>query len=118
MAQTDPTAGKYSISFTSVGDQVVAESLAEQLVRGQVVACVSILPQAVSHFTWQGKLCRESEYILMMKGWTSKQHELAAAIKQHHPYEVPELIHLDVKDGAPSYLAWIDSILVATHPKR
>ena len=29
-------------------------------------------------------------------------------IKEMHPYDVPEIIRLDIKDGFEKYLRWID----------
>lgn len=34
--------------------------------------------------------------------------ELEKAIKENHPYDVPEIIALDIADGLPEYLSWIN----------
>jgi periplasmic divalent cation tolerance protein len=32
---------------------------------------------------------------------------LVARIRELHPYDVPEIVALDVADGDPAYLRWI-----------
>jgi periplasmic divalent cation tolerance protein len=37
--------------------------------------------------------------------------EVAAAIRELHSYELPEVVMLDIERGDPRYLAWIDACL-------
>jgi periplasmic divalent cation tolerance protein len=39
--------------------------------------------------------------------------KLMAAIRALHPYEVPEIIALNIEKGLPEYLRWIDDCTTA-----
>jgi len=85
-----------------------AERIAEALLERRLVACVNALPGAVSRYRWKGKLERDEETLLVLKTGVDRVPEVLAALKELHPYEVPELLSLPVEDGNPDYLAWVD----------
>lgn len=81
-----------------------AEALAAALLERRLAACINILPQLTSHYRWQQELCREVESLLIIK--TTCAAELFPALKDLHPYEVPEIVSLDAADVLPAYLQW------------
>jgi periplasmic divalent cation tolerance protein len=82
-------------------------SLARMLIDERIVACVNVVPVR-SYFRWQGEFCNEEEHLLIMKTTKEKAGEVIAAIKTHHPYDLPEIIALPVIDGHLPYLEWVD----------
>ncbi len=46
--------------------------------------------------------------MLLIKTRTDRFDELRAALVELHPYEVPEVIALDVAGGHVPYLSWLD----------
>jgi periplasmic divalent cation tolerance protein len=73
---------------------------------------VTRLPQAVSHFRWEGKVCTENEEILLIKTDRTKIPEITAFFRNSHPYTTPELIALDATIELEEYLQWFkDSLL-------
>jgi periplasmic divalent cation tolerance protein len=85
----------------------LAEKIAEKVVAERLAACVNILPSATSVYLWQGKLCRESESILLIKIQVSGYAELEKRIKELHTYDVPEIIMVSIAAGYFPYLNWI-----------
>jgi periplasmic divalent cation tolerance protein len=47
------------------------------------------------------------EVPLLIKTSSERYAALEAAIRQHHPYELPEVIALPIVHGLPEYLAWV-----------
>ncbi|QJE95459.1 divalent-cation tolerance protein CutA [Luteolibacter luteus] len=82
-----------------------ARQIGAALVERQVAACVNILPGAESIYRWEGKVERAGEVLSLIK--TTRYPELEAAIRELHPYEVPEIIALPLTTGLPAYLAWV-----------
>ena len=84
-----------------------AQSLAESLVGERLAACVNILPGLVSVFSWQGALESSQEALLLIKTERRAYAALEARLRELHPYELPEIIAVDIERGLPDYLNWI-----------
>jgi len=106
-----------SVSVTEGGDAIVvlitaasreeADRIARRLVEDRLAACVTIMPQVRSIFTWEQKLSQEDEVLLLVKSRRTRFAQLAEAVKQLHSYSVPEIIALPVVMGAADYLRWV-----------
>jgi periplasmic divalent cation tolerance protein len=81
-------------------------SLARMLIDQRLVACVNVVPVR-SYYRWKGEYCDEEEHLLIIKTPKEKAGEVIAAIKTHHPYELPEIIALPVIGGHIPYLEWV-----------
>ncbi len=98
---------EYCVILTTTGSQEEANHLSELLVQGKLAACVQSFP-ITSIYTWEGKLTRDSEWLLLIKTRSDKYKAIEALILTHHSYDVPEIIQLSVEAGNPGYLTWID----------
>jgi periplasmic divalent cation tolerance protein len=83
-----------------------AEAIARHLVEQGVAACVSLLPGAISIYRWQGAIQRDAETLLLIKS-AAAVGAIEAALRAVHPYELPELIAVDVQSGLAAYLDWV-----------
>jgi periplasmic divalent cation tolerance protein len=79
---------------------------------------VNVLPGVVSRYWWKGSLARDEESLLLIKTEAARVDEVIAALKELHPYEVPELLSLPVEAGAPRYLAWVSESIAPSSPPR
>lgn len=95
--------------LTNLPDRPSAEALARELVEARLAACVNVLAPCHSVFRWQGVLETADEVPLLIKTTSERYAALAAAIRSHHPYELPEVIALPIVNGLPDYLAWVAS---------
>jgi periplasmic divalent cation tolerance protein len=98
----------YIVCFVTINDRDRAAEIAQTLVEKKLVACVNIVPEIRSIYSWQGEICDETEILLIMKTRSSLFTELERTIKNLHPYEVPEIVALDIQEGLADYLRWID----------
>lgn len=99
--------------MTTVEDKSDAEKIARHLIEKKIAACVQILGPMQSYFQWQGKLDRADEYLCLIKSRADLFEELAAAITNMHPYEVPEIIATPITSGGEDYLNWMAAELEA-----
>lgn len=95
--------------MTTLPDQAVAGTIARALVERRLAACVSIQPPCVSVYRWQGTVEQAQEVALLIKTTRERYPALESALRGLHPYEVPEIIALDVTRGWPGYLQWVVS---------
>ena len=87
----------------------LAQKIAAALVEAREAACVNIVPGVRSVYQWEGKLCNEGEYLLLIKSSAERFEAIRSRIRGLHSYQVPEIIALQLTDGDPAYLAWLRS---------
>ena len=95
--------------ITTLPDQGAAEKLAVALVEAGLAACVNIGAPVTSIYRWDGRLQRGSELMLTIKTTRTRYPALEQAIKDGHPYELPEVIAVPITAGLTEYLAWIEA---------
>ncbi|PCH59817.1 MAG: hypothetical protein COC05_05980 [Gammaproteobacteria bacterium] len=86
-------------------------SLARLLVTKKAAACVNIISNIRSIYRWQDKIEDDNENMLIIKTKTAALGKLSQLIKQHHPYELPEMIVTPIIAGLADYLNWIDTTI-------
>ena len=96
----------YTIVLTTFPNKESARQTANLLIERRLAACVQMFP-VESVYSWQGKICDDSEIMLFIKSRTALFDEIASAIKGIHSYEVPEIVQIPITDGLPEYLNWI-----------
>jgi periplasmic divalent cation tolerance protein len=84
-----------------------AAELARALVEEQLAACGNIIPGLRSIYRWQGQLHDDAEVLLLLKTRAALFERLRARVVELHPYEVPEVLRVDIADGHAPYLAWV-----------
>jgi len=84
-----------------------AKEIAQYLVEEKLAACCNILPEITSVYSWQGTIEQASEHVLLIKTQSNNFKKLEAAILKRHPYELPEIIGIDITKGSQKYLDWI-----------
>lgn len=97
------------IVITNVPDRNVALQMAHALIERKLAACVNILAECTSVYSWKGKLETATEVPLLIKTRTAIYDQVEAAIKDLHPYELPEIVAVPVEHGFPDYLKWVNA---------
>ena len=106
--------GPYIVCLVTIDDPAKAANIARILVEKHLAACVNIIPEIQSIYSWKGQICAEKEVLMIIKTRSTLFNELQAAVKGLHPYEVPEIIAVDIEPGLPEYLQWINDSTVPT----
>jgi periplasmic divalent cation tolerance protein len=89
-----------------------AQKISHALVESYDAACVNIIPEIHSVYRWEGKICNEGEFLLLIKSSTEKFEAVRNCIRQLHSYQVPEIIALPIIAGDPDFLSWLRSSLI------
>jgi len=99
---------EFILVLTTVPEEKTGQEIGRVLVEDRLAACVTISSTARSVYRWEGKLCTEPEYVLLIKTKAALFRRLEARIKKIHPYKVPEIIALSIEKGSADYLGWLD----------
>ena len=95
------------LAYSTCPDAASADAIARALVAERLAACVSQLPGLRSTYRWQGQVEQADEVLLLIKTTADRLVALTARLRELHPYELPELIAVEVRAGHPAYLDWV-----------
>jgi periplasmic divalent cation tolerance protein len=95
------------VVLTTVGTEEEASSIARELVCRRHAACVNVIAGVKSTYRWQEKVCRDSEYLLVIKTGAEQYAEVERAIKELHTYELPEILAFEATRGEKGFLDWL-----------
>lgn len=98
---------KTLLVLTNLPDRAVAERLADTLVERQLAACVNILAPCRSIYRWKGAVQRDEEHPMLIKTTEDRYPALEQALREAHPYELPEIVAVPIERGLAAYLDWV-----------
>lgn len=93
--------------YCTCPDAATAQRIADAVVGERLAACVNLLPGVTSVYRWQGKVEQANEVLLLIKTTADRLEALSARVRELHPYELPEVIAVEVRAGLPAYLDWV-----------
>lgn len=99
--------GEAIVVLTHLPDAQSAQALARVLVTARLAACVNIGAGVESIYHWRGEIETAREIPLAIKTLAELYPNVEAAIREHHPYELPEIVAVPLAHGYPPYLDWI-----------
>jgi len=102
-----PTENEIVIFITASGEDEAAR-IARALVGEKLAACVNIVKNVRSIYSWQGKVEDASEVLMIAKTRKDLFDAVSVRVKELHSYDVPEIIALPIIAGSPEYLKWLN----------
>ena len=99
----------YLLVLSTCPGSISAKKMAQELVSDKLAACVNIIPNVNSYFSWVGKVDTANEHMLVIKTTKNCYDALEKRIKKLHPYELPEIIAVPIHTGFAEYLNWINN---------
>ncbi len=99
----------FILIITTIDDLESAKKLSRSLVYNKLAGCINIIPEITSIYRWNDRIEEDEEFVLFIKTKESNYKEIENFIKNNHPYEVPEIISINI-DGENEYLTWLNNI--------
>lgn len=91
-----------------------ARPIARAIVEARLAACVNIVPSIESVYRWDGAVEEDTEALLIVKTTRAAESSLLELLRDVHPYDVFELVSLDIESGNAAYLEWIRASVLGT----
>ncbi|MEB3966359.1 divalent-cation tolerance protein CutA [Streptomyces kunmingensis] len=94
---------------TATRDEAIR--LVEPIVRGQLAAGAQIIGPVVSAFWHAGEFGTGEEYRILFKSRSDRYPQLESAIREHHPWDRPEINAVAFTEFSDEYRDWVDKTL-------
>ena len=99
--------GMTLLALSTFPDAETARRISNELVTEKFAACANILPGVESIYRWKEKIGNGNETLVIFKLSADRQAAFQEKLRSVHPYEVPEIIFVQVAGGLPEYLRWV-----------
>ncbi|HXR36356.1 MAG TPA: divalent-cation tolerance protein CutA [Candidatus Binataceae bacterium] len=97
----------YILVFVTTTTEDNAAAIGRALVEERLAACANLIGPIRSIYRWQDVVEDGAELLLMIKTRSNLFPELETRIKELHPYEVPEILAVNIEQGSAQYLDWL-----------
>jgi periplasmic divalent cation tolerance protein len=97
--------------ITTTETKADAQAIARAVIEKRLAGCVQIIGPITSTYWWQGEIETAEEWMCVIKSRQDLYERLEAAIREVHPYDVPEILAVPVIAGSKSYLEWLEGEL-------
>jgi periplasmic divalent cation tolerance protein len=98
---------QFVIAFSTFPDKETAQKIARELVENAIVACANLVPLVESIYFWNEKVETSTEVFAIFKMTVTRYAEFESRLRKLHPYDVPEIVRLNIAEGTPDYLRWV-----------
>lgn len=95
--------------YITAKDKNQARDIGKTLVTENLVACVNIIGGVNSLYFWEGKLCDDTEAVLVAKTVDMNLEKIVNRVKKLHTYKVPCIVALPIMGGNKDFLDWVMS---------
>ena len=107
--------GPMRLVLSAYPSRDAALAAANGAVGRRLAACGTLL-ETDSRYRWRGKVVAARESLVLFKTVPKRVGALFEFLKATHPYEVPEIVELDVPRVDPGYLRYLALTLDAGAP--
>lgn len=98
----------YCLIYITCKDEEEANLIASDLIESHFAACANIIPKITSIYKWEGKVCKDSEAILILKTHRDKFSLIENRVKELHSYDCPCIVSWDIDQASWEFLDFID----------
>ena len=95
------------VIYCTVPSKKIAKDITKVLMKHKLAACVSMIDNVKSVFSWDGEICEEKEILMMIKTRRANYGKVKLVIEDIHTYTIPEIIALPIVDCSEDYLKWL-----------
>ncbi|ACY15728.1 divalent-cation tolerance protein CutA [Haliangium ochraceum] len=107
-AAADAAAGDEHITVeVSAASREQAETIARAAVHQRLAASAQIAPVRTV-YRWRGAVHETDEHVVRLFTRRARFAELAACVRQHHSYELPQVVAVPIVQAEDAFRRWID----------
>ena len=107
--------GPMRLVVTALPESPATDRLVEAVLQRRLAACAQVLASTSSYW-WKGRIEIAGERVVWFKTTPKRVGALFRFLAEEHPYEVPEIIEIDVARVHQPYLDHLAAVLDAHAP--
>ena len=88
----------FVLIYTTCSSEDEAASIADNLLRENLVACVNIIPSMLSLYKWEDKIVQDRECIVLLKTVEENFNSIEKIIRELHSYDKPCIISIPISE--------------------
>ena len=92
---------------TTSDDLEELNAIAAAAIEQKLAACAQVLGPITSHYVWDGKTVKSTEYRCEFKTTIEQYEKLEQLLKRLLHYDEPEIVFFQIDGGSKSYLKWV-----------
>lgn len=92
---------------TTCNDKERLEKIGMYLVENRLAACAQISGPITSAYWWNGKIEEATEWVCTLKSTAGLYEKVETAIRELHPYDLPEIIAINLEEMLTAYADWV-----------
>ncbi len=92
---------------TTCDNREIMEQIGKRLVEKRLASCAQISGPIWSIYWWKGKIEETEEWVCTAKSTAELFPKVEVMIRELHPYEIPEIVAVDVENAYPAYAGWV-----------
>ena len=96
---------------TSSDDQDTLEKISNILLKQKLAGCITIIPNCISFFSWENKVQKSKESLMLVKTIKVNEKIIFKKIKELHNYKTPEIITFKVESLDSDYSKWLNEVV-------
>jgi periplasmic divalent cation tolerance protein len=100
---------KILLTITTMPNNESAKKLALLLLNSKYCACINIIPNVTSIYSWENKIEETEECLLKIKSKITDKNYLLKQIQKNHPYDIPQILQLEIETNQ-KYYDWIYTV--------
>jgi len=91
------------IVLTTIKEKENGIAIIKELLANKLAVCGNII-EGSSVYLWGNGIVEESEYLMIIKTSNEKEKALKDQLEKKHPYEVPEIVTINVESVNSKYV--------------
>ena len=97
---------KFIVISSTFSTKQNAIKISKEILNKKYAACIQLTSNICSYYRWKDKIESNNEFLVNIKTKNSMKDKIVEILKDHHEYEIPQVISYDFKIHDDSYKEW------------
>ena len=97
---------KFIVISSTFSTKENAIKISKEILNKKYAACIQLISNISSYYRWKDKIESNNEFLINIKTKNSMKDKIVEILKNHHEYEIPQVISYDFNIHDDSYKEW------------